>query len=294
MNNDFTPEDDEVYEFNDEDFNVKDSIFIEDEFNPQFTDADFPFDSSYSYVVPPKVDPIFHHESSKKSRLNNIEFEETESGNYRIKSQGDIFSESLYFEPVQMYDGETYNKFIEKCKDCIRTSLKYSAYIAYLKNDIGLRYDAFNSEITDEVATIEMHHGPILTLHDYVKLMMDWAFDTGKPVTTFSIAKKVMEEHAENRVQVVMLSKTNHALVHGGKLKVDMRQCHGNLYEFIQRYQKYIMLSPSIMRKFAQYKADIDNNRCQDTSVITPSKVISWNTAYFKNRDAVLTLGGQS
>ena len=214
---------------------------------------------------------------SQKNSIENINFQVTDNGNYRVQSKYDIFSQNFFFEPMQMFDGQLYENFINATERCIRTSLVYKAYIAYLKTEIGLTYDAFNANISHDVASLEMHHGPIFTLYDYVKIMMDYAFDVGIPVSTFSIAKLVMNEHEQNRVQVVMLTKNNHKLVHAGQLHVDLRQCHGSLYDFVHLYAKYIKRSPKLLRKLNDYKISLESGTFNDVSIITPTKTVDWS-----------------
>ena len=212
----------------------------------------------------------------KKSSIENVDFTTTDSGNYRIKAKCDMFSQNFYLEPMSCFDGQQFEQFIKATERCIRTSLVYKAYISYLKNEIGLIYDAFQGNISHDVASLEMHHA-LFTLYDYVKIMIDYAFDVGIPVTTFSIAKLVMNEHAHNRILVVMLTKNNHMLVHARQLHVDMRQCHGNLKAFIQLYGKYIKRSPKLLRKLSDYKIELESDNFNDVSIITPSKIIDYS-----------------
>ncbi len=211
-----------------------------------------------------------------KSSIENVDFETTESGNYRIKSKYDMFSQNYYLEPMSCFDGQQFEQFIKATERCVRTSLEYKAYISYLKNEIGLTYDAFQGNISHDVASLEMHHA-LFTLYDYVKIMIDYAFDNNIPVTTFSIARLIMNEHAQNRILVVMLTKNNHMLVHAGQLHIDMRQCHGNLRAFVQLYGKYIKRSPKLLRKLSDYKISLESDNFNDVSIITPSKIIDYS-----------------
>lgn len=259
----------ENIDFSDNDFNDPDYFSESEDFNDNdFIDND---DIQYNNLINTKSSA----EIDKNSFLN-MNFKKDNNGNYRVKSEYDMFCESFYFEPIMMYDGSKYDRFVAACELYIRNSLEYKAYISYLKNEVGLNHDAFNSDITDNMACLEMHHGPIFTLYDYVKIIIDYSFDKGLFVNTFLVAKRVMEEHACNRVQVVMLTKNNHALVHAGKLKVDFRQCHGSIKDFITIYKDYIIRSPNLLRKIAQYKSYIDNDQLHDTSFIQPDAILTW------------------
>lgn len=259
------------------------SFSEDDDFNhslwQDFDDSDWrPNDSFCEF---PTVSPMSANERNTEKRRNtsieNVNFHETDSGNFRLQADCDMFSENFYFEPIQMMNGSMFESFIASCEKTIRTSQVYKAYIAYLKNEIGLRYDMFNGEITQDEASIEMHHGPLFTLYDYVKIMIDYCFDNGIPVDTFTIAKMVMNEHACNRVQVVMLTKNNHALVHAGKLHVDFRQCHGNIKEFISIYKQQIMRSPKLKKKIGDYLSSLQDDKFNNVDIITPTKTIDWS-----------------
>lgn len=216
-------------------------------------------------------------EVPKSSSIINVQFSETKTGNFKIKSDSDMFSENYYREPQNLFDGNEYERFVEGCEDAIRKSEVYNAYIAYLKNEIGLTRDAFNGEITHDNASIEMHHGPIFTLYDYCRILIDYSFDMGLPVSTFTIGKLVMNEHTCNRVQVVMLTKNNHKLVHVGKLFVDFRQCHGSLKEFIKIYHSYIERSPVLLRKIATYKSLMESRKIQNSDILHIDSIINWS-----------------
>lgn len=216
-------------------------------------------------------------EKPEKSSIINIQFSETKNGNFKLQSDNDMFAENYYREPMNLFDGNEFDVFITGCESAIRTSESYSAYIAYLKEEIGLTRDAFNSEISQDNAKLEMHHGPIFTLYDYVKIIIDYFFDNEMPVSTFTVAKQVMFEHFSNRIQVVMLTKNNHNLVHAGKLCLDFRQCHGSLKDFITIYHKYIERSPKLKNKILSYKRLLDANAIHNTDILRIESLIDWS-----------------
>ncbi len=86
--------------------------------------------------------------------------------------------------------------------------------------------------------SIEMHHGPILTLFDYVSIVVDHLLEEGKMFTTFHVAKIVLEEHFNNNVQVVMLSKTAHETYHAENIFINFKQGFGDLNAFLTKYHK--------------------------------------------------------
>ena len=104
-----------------------------------------------------------------------------------------------------------------------------------------------------------MHNGPLFTLYDYVSVILNKYIDNNIPITTFSIADEVIEEHFQLRVQCVMLSKTNHEAVHNGDIFLNLKQGIGNVSEFIKKYADY--LTDEQKYRIARYIA-----MCKDTN----------------------------
>lgn len=162
-----------------------------------------------------------------------------------IKYKGDIckYIESDDNEAISLYkdidyfqDEVLYSKFVKHCETRIRTSKDYSAFVSYIKNILGINFCQVSSHIYDTDATIEMHHGPIFTLYDITSIILNWHLKRGKKINSFRIVDKVLDEHFERRVQVVMLAKTNHEAFHNRDLFLHVNQGIGNLNEFIEMY----------------------------------------------------------
>lgn len=131
--------------------------------------------------------------------------------------------------------------FVKAVERQVRSDKHYNRYIAYVRNDIGLNCCQVLSNIVidDEksVTKLEMHHGPILTLFDYVAIVVDWMIATNKRITTFSVANIILDEHFNNNIQIVMLSETVHQLVHEGKVFLNINHAFGDLNAFIKKYR---------------------------------------------------------
>lgn len=213
--------------------------------------------------------------SIKNRKLLNINSYLLNNNNPVLQASNDLFCENFYREPVNFYDGREFDLFIKSCEKCIRKSMSYSAYIAYLKTEIGLNRCAINGNITDNDAVLEMHHGPIFTLYDYVKIIIDFFLDTGVNISTFTIAKTVMMEHFLNRVQVVMLTKNNHKLVHDDKLVITMNMAWGNIKNFITTYYKYIAASPLLINKIKKYNEKLKSTEDKN-NILNIDEIINW------------------
>lgn len=138
-----------------------------------------------------------------------------------------------YFE-----DEHAYVKFIKDCESAVRTSPDYKVFISYVKKILGINFCQVSSQIYDNDATIEMHHGPIFTLFDISSIMVNHFLMTNQKINTPRLANAIIDEHFELRVQVVMLAVTNHEAAHNRDLFLHVNQGVGNLTEFIDRYNK--------------------------------------------------------
>lgn len=172
--------------------------------------------------------------------LPNIDYKKTGSSPV-IDSDTSMFVLPFYKDTDYFSSLDNFVAFVKAVESLVRTSKYYSRYIAYIKNDIGLNFCQVLSNVKQEDETskveIEMHHGPILTLFDYVSILVDWSLANNKPVTTFSIANRLLEEHFLNNVQVVMLSKTVHEEVHDNNVFLNTKHAFGDLNRFLAKYR---------------------------------------------------------
>lgn len=172
-----------------------------------------------------------------ENSYSNIMIKGLKKGNPKLKADG--FLLPFYQTSKTLEDFDNFNKFIKGCEHMIRTSKEYKAYINYLKKDIGLNYDMVMPNIHSEEGkktTVEMHHGPIITLYDYCAMVTDHLLKNNIPVTSFRIFELVIQEHRLNNVRIVMLSCNNHALVHSGDLYLDPKMGWGDQNRFLEKY----------------------------------------------------------
>lgn len=206
---------------------------------------------------------------------------ESKIGNITVNAsdkviKGDFFQ--LPFYKKSFLEASDYVKFIKSVERLIRTSEGYKKYISYLMGDIGLDHCMIQPNITSELADIEMHHGPILTLFDYCSIVTNYLLKKEEGVNTFKIAKIVLDEHFENNVQVVMLSKTTHQLEHTGKMFIHPDQAWGNINAFIEKYKEG--MSPEQIDIFNEYVEMSEKKRTTDSDIL---KVANKFKSYNKN-----------
>lgn len=156
------------------------------------------------------------------------------------KLKGDGFICSLLQNKKTLKELEVYNKFIKSTERLVRTSKEYRKYKDYLINDIGLNYCQVFPNINLETSpnvTLEMHHGPILTLFDCCAIMADHMIYNEEDLTSIILYDKVLEEHRLNNIQVVMLCDLAHKLVHANQVYLNPKQGWGNIDNFLKKYK---------------------------------------------------------
>lgn len=154
-----------------------------------------------------------------------------------ITADDDQYDSILYFKDNEYFiDSMNYSKFIKGVERLVRTSDEYSQFIAIIKNEFGIDYCQVSSKIRDIDTPIEMHHGPLFTLYDICEVITNYFLRSNFKVNTYRIADKVIQEHFDLRVQVVMLAITNHEAVHNRDIFINYNQAIGDVDSFIKKY----------------------------------------------------------
>lgn len=216
------------------------------------------------------------------AQLPNIDFKKPQK-NPTIDADTSPFELPFYKDVEYFSNLDNFVGFIKGVERMIRTSKYYSRYIKYIKEEIGLDYCQVLSNIRDDYTEedskkgrkntlIEMHHGPILTLFDYVSIVTDYLISKEKKVNSFIVAQIVLEEHFNNNVQIVMLSKTVHEQVHENNIFLNLNQAFGNLNAFLEKY--YDGLDIEQIRKINRYIDTSVKYDSFDKDVLTLGKVI--------------------
>ena len=131
------------------------------------------------------------------------------------------------------------HRFIKKTESIIRKSIQYKAYKKKLM-DSGINMCAILGNVTDEKAKIEMHHGPIFTLWDYVEITIQYLYKNNQPLSTFKIADTVLSDHFDDLIQVVMISESVHKTVHNptnNTLNLPLESAWGDLVGYLEKYK---------------------------------------------------------
>lgn len=160
-----------------------------------------------------------------------------EGGIEKTISSDDTSDVIMMYKPRDYFnDSVAYTKFVKSVERVVRHSDDYKVFLNWVKNVLGINFCQVSSKIVEGDATIEMHHGPIFTLFDYCAVILNDAIMHGDKISTFRIADRVIQEHFDLRVQVVMLAKTNHEAITNRDLFLNVRQGIGNVDAFIKKY----------------------------------------------------------
>lgn len=138
---------------------------------------------------------------------------------------------SIYENEINFYRG------VEKL---VRTDPFYKKYINYLIEVVGMKTCQVLSNVEADgksKVVMEMHHGPILTLFDITMIICNWYRHHGIKITTFDVADRILEEHQQNRVRVVLVTKTVHQQIHDGNIILNYNQGFGDTASFLMYYR---------------------------------------------------------
>lgn len=223
--------------------------------------------------MPPK------NKRKKKSNSNVIHI-----NNDALTVQADTEYYSIDYYKKLFVDEAYYKRFIKSVEKIVRTSDEYSIFLAHIANEYGLNHCAIhpNIENVDNETIVEMHHGPLFTLYDICSIITQFMLQTGRNVSSFTVADRVIKEHGNNNIQVVMLCENCHQLQHAGKLFVDLRQCYGNLPEFVSRYGEYMDINYRIL--YNKYLEQQSKFSTTDNGLMKMNMPESWNIQ--KKKDA--------
>lgn len=136
-------------------------------------------------------------------------------------------------------DYEDFSSFVNSVKMMVRKDARYTNYKAYLY-DIGLTRCQVFSGITNEMAPLEMHHGPIFDLFNICAIVTDHLLQEGESVNSFQVADLVLKEHEKHNIQLVMLCETAHEAAENGSIFLHYNQGFGHLERFLSKYRKGI------------------------------------------------------
>ena len=146
---------------------------------------------------------------------------------------------AIYFAQTRetlFQNADQFKKFVDNCKAQFRHMKVYSRYKAYLY-ELGLDRCQMLGNITNNMATIEMHHNGI-ALKDIIIMITTHILNTDGQVTSYDILHQLRYIHTNNLVPIVMLCKTMHQLEENDdNFYCPVQMTFGNWPELLERYK---------------------------------------------------------
>lgn len=184
----------------------------------------------------------------------------------------------LPFEQTRetLIDVERYKAFIDNSISRFRRSRAYKGYKAYLMC-MGMDRCQILGNIKSDMADIEMHHN-FLTIFDISILISQHILNTIGKITTFDLISLLIQEHRNNNIPIVMLSKTAHQVYHDNpEFYIPLSMTFGKWWDLLIKYRYGITLD--IAYKVIKYI-----NKCQANNELT-------GLEYFKLKESMESWG---
>lgn len=220
--------------------------------------------------------------NTKFNEFPDVQIEYSDKENPVLRSPNAIVELPFKSSEEIFMDVDIYKEFINNCISRFRHSIMYKHYKGYLY-DIGLNKCQLLGNIDSEMATIEMHHN-FLNIFDIALMITEHMIKTTGYATTFDVVQTLKDEHRNNNIPIVMLSKTAHQLYHNKDgMILPARMCFGYWFDLIQRHNKGITIS--IAQKiiyFTQRSIEFEQdnnyiNDCSNTLLSVHNHVLEWS-----------------
>lgn len=159
--------------------------------------------------------------------------------NPSIQSVNCSFPLQFYATEETFVDIEYYKRFLDNAISRFRTSRTYKNYKGYLMG-LGMDRCQILGNIDESMADLEMHHN-FLTIFDIALMITEHTIKTKGYISTFDLVMLLKEEHKNNRIPLVMLTKTVHQLYHANEdFVIPAQYCFGYWQELLVKYNKGI------------------------------------------------------
>lgn len=203
------------------------------------------------------------------------DIEYTNDENLTVASENDIF-EIVYDKDTRyLQDLDVFIKFIKACEQEVRKHPDYSLFVDIVR-ETYMNHCQMLGNISSSDAAIEAHHGPLFTLFDYCVIITNFLLKKEKKVTTFRVAKLVLDEHFDGNVQIVMLSKTPHQLIDTGEIFINLNQGIGKVVNFIKKYKEG--LDETYIKKINAYIRMSEQHESSDNGLLElDGKTVNWS-----------------
>ena len=193
-----------------------------------------------------------------------------------LYSPNSTYCIGFYQTRDSLIDADTYRMFLKNIENRVRNSITYKNYKGYLMGN-GLDHCQIHGYINSEMASLEMHHA-ILTLFDIALMISEHYLNQTGYVSSFDIVQTIKDEHRQNNIALVMLTKTPHQLYHNdSSFFIHPDMCIGNWPLLIEKYKDG--LTQDVSFKLLYYiKRAIDLGATDDSGLLElRDKIIDWS-----------------
>jgi hypothetical protein len=167
-------------------------------------------------------------------------------------------------------------RFVKAVEKLVRKHPDYDVIVSTIREEY-MDHCQILGNISREDAVLEIHHGPLFTLFDICLVVLNHLIaNDDKNITTFNVAKIVLDEHRMGDVQFVVLSKTAHQLIDTGEIFINLNQGIGDIQSFITRYRDGI--DEVMVDKINRYIDMSKKFESTDNGILElEDKMISWS-----------------
>lgn len=193
-----------------------------------------------------------------------------------LYSPNSTYAIGFYQTRDSLVDADTYRIFLKNIESRVRKSIAYKHYKAHLM-DNGLDHCQIHGYINSTMADLEMHHA-ILTLFDIALMISEHYLNTTGYVSSFDVVQTIINEHKENHIALVMLTKTPHQIYHNdNSFFIHPDMCIGNWPVLIDRYKDG--LTQDVSFKLLYYiKRAIEIGKTDDAGLLElREKIKDWS-----------------
>lgn len=197
-------------------------------------------------------------------------------GNPTLTSPYSPFSQPFYQTRETLIDIDIYQRFLHGAITQFRRSKVYKHYKGFLI-ELGLDRSQTHSNITSEMAELEMHHN-MLTIYDIAVIITEHILNTVGYISSFDLFHLLRYVHTRHKVCLVMLDITSHQALHNtDEVFIHPSMCVGRWWTFLEEFHTGI--TPDIGRKIVRLiDQSMELNESTDGNLsIVREKIKDWS-----------------
>lgn len=196
--------------------------------------------------------------------------------NPTLVSSSAIYCLPFYQTKESLMDVEVYRNFLNNAIARFRHGRAYTHYKGYLY-DLGMDHCQIHSALSADMVDLEMHH-MILTIFDIAMMITEHVINTTGYISTFDLVYLLKQEHKNNNIPLVMLSKTPHQVYHNEPMFfIHPDMCIGNWKVLLDKY-KYGITQNIAFKLLAYFKEASEKDTSDDNEYLKLyDEILDWS-----------------